>query len=72
MDVIARPEAPLSAFRQWGVFAPTAGPRARPDVLKMLQRAYPSHMGMHAFIEKAIIFELTRITTTLLKKNNNT
>ena len=76
MDVIAGPEAPLSAFRHRGVLLPLLAREL--DVLKMLQRAYPSHvvvcmhMGTHGFMEKAIIFRLTCKTITLLKKNNNT
>ena len=75
MDVIAGREALLSAFRLGEGCTQVLA--RNPDVLKMLQRAYPSHVvvcmhtHMHGFMEKAIISRWICKTTTLLKKYNN-
>ncbi len=76
MDVIAGREVPLSAFRHGECCTQVLA--RKPDVLKMLQRAYPSHVvvcmhtHMHGFMGKSIVSSLTGKTTTLLKKNTNT
>ena len=70
MDVDRRPGGTLKRLSPWGVL--------HPAVLKMLQRAYQSHMlvcvhmGMHGFFQKAIIAKLTRKTNMILKKSNKT